>query len=163
MKQGLGEIFTVLILGTAALPITEFEDSHAPAHPAPRHLEEVAYDSKTNRFFVFGGVELQETAWIEPPDLYERNSARWRKTTAEGPCGRRGHALIFDQYKEQLLVVGGITKGQSSDSVLFDTWAWNGEMWKMIDSNCPVKEPRGVYDFVQDRLLVYGDRNNLHR
>jgi tetratricopeptide (TPR) repeat protein len=28
MKQGLGEIFTVLVLGTAALPIAEFRDGH---------------------------------------------------------------------------------------------------------------------------------------
>ena len=129
--------------------------------PRPRHLEEVTYDKKSDRLLLFGGAEVNDGVWQEPTMLYEWNGGKWNMITAQGPAGRRGHGWIYDENRNETILMGGVTTGQiAKDSILFDVWHWNGKSWKLMNTICPVKEPEVVYDPISKRILVYGDANN---
>ena len=129
--------------------------------PAPRHLEEVTYDKKRNKLLLFGGAEVNGDVWKEPAMVYEWDGKNWMRKEAPGPAGRRGHGWLYDEDREETLLIGGVSEGRiSKDSVLFDVWRWNGSNWKLMNTVCPVKEPEAVFDPVNKRILVYGDANN---
>jgi hypothetical protein len=75
-----------------------------------------------------------------------------------GPTGRRGHGWVYDESRREALLIGGVTKGKTTeDSLVFDIWSWNGAKWKLLDTSCPVKEPETAYDRINKRVFVYGE------
>lgn len=157
-------IFSALFITGALFPLPEFSiDVQTISSPKPRHLEEIAYDRKNNVLHMFGGAELHAQTWSEPSDLFQYSNA-WKQYTTDGPLGRRGHALVYDEASRNLLMFGGVAQMKSgSDTVLFDMWRWANGKWSTINSKCPVKEPRAVYDPNAKRVLVYGDASDpLH-
>ena len=135
--------------------------SSVQSQPGPRHLEDVAYDTKRQRLILFGGIELQKEHWIEPSSVHEWDGLKWTVSQAAGPTGRRACALVYNESTQETFLFGGVSTGKiQPDSVLLDAWKWNGKSWKIIKTTCPVKEPAAIYDPVNKRILVYGDANN---
>jgi hypothetical protein len=148
-------------MGSFCLLLFMLIATFAADEPRPRHLEEVTYDKERDRLLLFGGAEVNDGVWQEPAMLYEWDGKKWDKITAQGPTGRRGHGWVYDENRNETVLIGGVTEGKVvKDSVLFDVWHWNGKSWKLMNSICPVKEPEVVYDPVNKRILVYGDSNN---
>jgi hypothetical protein len=136
---------------------------HAIAQPNARHLEKIVWDPFRKTLIVYGGSEQIPGGWVEAKDMYEWKDSSWKKISANVPGGRRGHSLVYDRDRKMTLVMGGVTEVKAGDSVLFDTWGWNGKTWELVNSNCPVKDPHAVYDPAAKRMLIYGDANNLSR
>jgi hypothetical protein len=129
--------------------------------PVPRHLEEITYDKSGNKLLLFGGIQMAKGGWTEPDMVYEWDGNNWHSKEVKGPVGRRGHVWVHDDDNSETYLMGGVTTGHIiKDSILFDVWAWDGDKWRQMNSTCPVKEPEGVYDQVNKRILVYGDANN---
>ncbi len=129
--------------------------------PNPRHLEEITYDKERDRLILFGGAEIMKEPWKEPGGLFEWEGKNWKKIEIQGPVGRRRHDWVYDENERETFLIGGVTTGKIVvDSVLFDVWSWNGVEWKLLNSECPVKEPEAVYDGIQKRVLVYGEATN---
>lgn len=134
------------------------------SQPNPRHLEEITYDKAGNKLLLFGGVEMTKGGWTEPAMVYEWNGTNWYSKEVKGPLGRRAHVWVYDESRRETVLMGGVTTGHIvKDSLLFDVWAWDGIKWKSMNSTCPVKEPEGIFDPVNNRLLVYGDANNKNQ
>ncbi|HEY0769430.1 MAG TPA: hypothetical protein VGD31_03790, partial [Sphingobacteriaceae bacterium] len=158
-------IFSAFFILSAFLPLPEFVNhpGRQSAAPAPRHLEEIAYDNRRNVLYLFGGAELRDKSWKEPDDFFEFAGA-WKNRTENGPCGRRGHAMVYDLASDELVVIGGVTTTASgSDSLLFDTWIWSEKRWMLVDTKCPVKEGRAVYNTETKSILLYGDSHDLSK
>ncbi len=154
-------IFSAFFIGVALFPPPDLSQQSArPEEPNPRHLEEVVLDPKTGSLYLFGGVELQNQKWIEPDNLYEFKSG-WTERREKGPCGRRGHAMVYNPRAAAIFIIGGVTQVGSQDSVLLDVWQLTGKKWTRLETLCPVKEARAVYDEASKSILVYGDAYNL--
>jgi hypothetical protein len=132
------------------------------AQANPRHLEEISYDFQREKLVVFGGAEMLSKEFINPSGLFEQGSAGWRQVNGYGPVGRRGHALIYHHGDKLTYLFAGVT-GTQKDSMLFDTWSWNGVAWKQLETLSPVKNPEGAYDSRNNSILIYGDASNRER
>jgi hypothetical protein len=158
-------IFSAIFITGALFPLPEFLDRTPAIQSAPnaRHLEEIAYDSHAKKLFMFGGSELRDKKWTEPDTFFEFTK-EWKQRSEEGPIGRRGHAMVYDAASKRILVIGGVTTTTSgADSVLFDTWAWSDQKWNLLDTKCPLKESRAVYNPETKSVLVYGDAHDLSK
>ena len=54
-----------------------------------------------------------------------------------GPAARQDHALCFDSVRQTVLLFGGLS-GQNT--LLGDTWSWNGEDWTQLESDWHARE-----------------------
>jgi hypothetical protein len=130
------------------------------AQANPRHLEEIAYDFERNRLLVFGGSEIMPHGFTDPSGLFELGESGWQQFNGYGPVGRRGHAMIYHHGDKLTYLFGGVT---GKDSLLFDTWSWNGMKWKHLEIQSPVKNPEGAYDSKNNSILIYGDASDKTR
>ena len=96
-----------------------------PAPPA-RAAHGMRYDRGRARVVVFGGEHPDGGDLDYLVDTWEWDGETWREATAydEVTPSRTGHALAYDERREELLVFGGFTK--SADDVtrviMRDTW-----------------------------------------
>lgn len=132
------------------------------AQAKPRHLEEISYDFHRHKLVVFGGAEMQSKEFTNPSGVFEQGSSGWQQVNGDGPVGRRGHALIYHHRDKLTYLFAGVT-GIEKDSMLFDTWSWNGVAWKELETLSPVKNPEGAYDSRNNSILIYGDASNRER
>ncbi len=140
------------------LLLTTIQTSQNP--PGPRHLEEIAFDSERNILLVSGGGEIKiGSGTIFPDQMSEWNGKTWTNAEVPGPKNRYGHALVYDPNERATFLISGVN--QSDRKVASDVWKWNGELWKQINTNCPVKTAEAVYDPNNKRVLAYGDTYNI--
>jgi hypothetical protein len=106
--------------------------SAVQSQPGPRHLEDVAYDTKRQRLILFGGIELQKEHWIEPSSVHEWDGRKWTVSQAAGPTGRRACALVYNESTQETFLFGGVSTGKiQPDSVLLDAWKWTEKAGKL--------------------------------
>lgn len=88
--------------------------------PPPRCCAQLAYDQARGRTVLFGGAI--GTINGEYNDTWEWDGTDWRqRSTATTPSVRRGLALTYDVFREQIVLFGGGQDG--SGNLLFgDTW-----------------------------------------
>lgn len=72
----------------------------------------------------------------------------------DGPPARHRHAMAFDPFRGEVIVVGGRGVG----GLLDDTWAWNGESWRQgAAGDLTPREFHAVtYDAALGRVVLYG-------
>lgn len=134
-----------------------------------RELHAVAFDPKSNRFVVTGGVsaktqEVYEDTWSIAID---GDTATWTAVPGKGPTGRYGSFTAFDAESQRLVVWSGAQQYETTlDPVnpAQDAWAldlavdppvWSklapkGEAPKGRRNGCGMPDPSGR------RLFVYG-------
>jgi hypothetical protein len=81
--------------------------------PEPESFNQLAYNRRLHRLILYNGEEL----WTLNPDSWE-----WRQieTAGDGPIGRRGHSLFYDDSQGRVMVFGGL--GHNSGH-LSDLWS----------------------------------------
>jgi hypothetical protein len=103
--------------------------------------------------YVFGGFEREV---LSPPILHKLTSTfftqAWTTITAPGPSSRFAHVMAFDESRRGLVVFGG--RG-ADNSLLGDTWFFNGAAWTPIAG--PGPSPRDYATLHWDEDL-YGLR-----
>lgn len=134
-----------------------------------RELHSVAFDPKSRRFVVAGGVsaktqEVYEDTWSVTID---GDTATWTAVTGKGPTGRYGSFSAFDAESQRLVVWSGAQQYETTlDPVnpAQDAWAldlavdppvWSklapaGDAPKGRRNGCAMPDPLGR------RLFVYG-------
>lgn len=128
--------------------------------PTPRHLESVAFDQRRQQLVVYGGAAAVNGALTEFTQVHEWAPSGWRHLDAPGPGGRSGHAMVYDETRQTVLLLGGATEAVNPYVIYFDVWRWNGRDWQKLNATCPVKEPHAAYDPDRRRVLVYGDASD---
>jgi len=119
-----------------------------------RHV--AAYDTHRDRLFIYGAnVETWE---------YVPTTSKWEWFYTVGPGGRVGAAVVYDQARRKMLLVGGreSTLGVLGQT-LADTWEQDTttKLWTAIPSAVtPAREDHAmVYDAAHNRTILFGGRN----
>lgn len=74
------------------------------------------------------------------------------------PSPRKGHAMVYDNARERVLLFGGNMKDRNPSG---ETWEWNGGDWNLLTESGPA--PRSshamAYDSARDRVVLFGGWN----
>jgi hypothetical protein len=86
--------------------------------------------------------------------------------TGEPPPARQGHAAVYDELRDRLIVYGGIGAG----GVLDDVWTFGlqgGSAWtRLVPEGTPpppIIAPAAIYDPVRDRVVISGNPHDEGR
>jgi hypothetical protein len=129
--------------------------------PKPRHLEKIVFDSSRRKLILFGGVEFNDGKIATPENLFVWNGSSWNEQIATGPGHRLSPGMAFDEKEKIIFLVGGVQLKDGKEIVKPDVWTWDDAKWKFINSDCPIKSCKLVYDNVKQRMLVHGDAHNI--
>ena len=122
--------------------------------PCPRNQPVTAYHIKENNIFLFGGFCSTENKRFN--DLWKFDGMRWEHIKAESaPEPRSGHSMIYDSYREQLVVFGG--KNEEGE-LLNDLWSWNGANWELLsnDGPAPRQSHRMIFNNGNGDIFLFG-------
>ncbi len=120
--------------------------------PTPRFAQAMAYDTSRQRSIMFGGSNFGYTnneTWY-----YWASNDTWRRVNCpdKRPSARFGHAMVYDQKNDSVLLFGGYdAQGRRND-----TWAFNctSENWEEITPKDGVKPAARVY-----HAMIYNTLN----
>lgn len=127
--------------------------------PLERCLVRGVWDSKAERFLMFGG---QATGTPFLGDLWELREGMWRGLSAElKPSPRNFYAMVFDDDAGQAVLFGGNTQdGPANDLWLFDSAS---DIWSQQSPAGEGPSPRFGHDAVwlaaSRSLFVFGGRD----
>lgn len=87
----------------------------------------VVDDPAMHRVVLFGGVDGSDKTWLW-------DGERWTsRAPASSPPSRSAAAAAYDPASHEVMLYGG--EGPLPTAQMFnDTWAWNGAMWRRLDS-----------------------------
>jgi hypothetical protein len=136
--------------------------------PSNRLTAEGVYDSKGDRFFLFGTDAYRAPA---PHELWVLAlgdlSATWQRVTTAGdpPPSRRGSSLVYDPVRDRLLLFGGFDFTSGIDIAAYnDVWSLSLDesppRWSQLHTLGQTPVPRAfhsaAYDPIDDRMIVFG-------
>ncbi len=100
---------------------TQIESKGKP--PCARAYASCAFDAKSRRLWIFGGFSPKFLDDLWSFDLEKRT---WNSHSPKGPApeARDGAVLLFDEKKEQLVLVGGL-KSLGAGGELKDVWTYS--------------------------------------
>ena len=81
----------------------------------------IAFHATESQMIAFGSTHLWAgSSWGElDPDVE--------------PSNRFGHAMVYDDAREEILLFGGAFEDIDGGGILDDTWTWDGETWTEVD------------------------------
>jgi len=137
-------ITALLALGLSLVP----EES---APPARGHFG-IAYDAKTGKTVISGGVEIQNGSLVFCEDYWSWDGQRWEKVASTG-LSIMGHRMTFDSKRGRVLLLGGSVNNTPACGELRE---WSANRWTTLGSSDALKalDPGFCYDSARDRLVV---------
>jgi Kelch motif/Galactose oxidase, central domain len=113
---------TLLLLALLAVPHRSLAQSVPDGawralEPSPRYLSTIVFDSKRDRFVMFGGTFGSTT--VDEVKTMPAGGGPWASlaTVGASPGPRREHCAIYDPIGDRMIVFGGSSDGSPS------TWA----------------------------------------
>jgi len=98
--------------------------------PAPLSDPAMAYDSNRSVAVLFAG----QPGAAGPGETWEYDGSFWNLVTMTGPSNRNGHAMVFDSFRNVVVLMGGT---DSTGIQLADTWEWDGKTWTQRSTGLP--------------------------
>ena len=136
--------------------------------PAARRGAVAAFDPGTRRLIVHGGCEGDCTAALGDTwalDGSDTDNAAWT-ALPDSPAGRVGHAAAYDSASGRLIVFGGATGEQGTETaevlILSGADGQGSPAWQVLGTGggpVPRRDATAVYDPAANRLLVFGGRD----
>ena len=141
----------------------------------------MAYDSARGRVILFGGDDGQSFFG----DTWAWDGADWIQEADTGPPARSGHGMDYDNLRDRVVLVDGMSKStvqvqvsvwvsgwfgsghyetqtQQQVKVQFfnDTWEYDGSVWTRVADTGP--EPRMGCGLVYNgkTMLLFGGKND---
>src|SRR3989441_11584028 len=118
------------------------------SQPPGRDGHGFVYDSKADRFIVFGGA-ITATGFTNSTWTYDYANNSWANITPRvGPSPRSGAGMTYDSAADRVILFGGVV---SSSSAVGDTWVfdYSNDTWT---NRAPGTAPaaRGLPNMVYD-------------
>jgi hypothetical protein len=110
---------------------TQIPTPGPPLGPPIRAYFSMAYDANRQVIVAFGG-ETVGGFFTALGDTWELDGNTWiRRTPMRSPSGRKGHSMIYDPGRKQVLMFGG----QANDAMdaVSELWAWDGNTWMRLN------------------------------
>lgn len=125
------------------------------APPCTRHTPSIAYDAVGGRTWLFGGSSADGPRG----DLWSYDSAGWLLRGPENPQVfapgvTAGRSLVYDEARQQLLLMAGDPSG-------FSMFRWTGSVWQSIAGSMPSQRSYAgvVYDRKRARVVLFGGQS----
>lgn len=96
--------------------------------------------------FVFGGLGAAAMA-----------QTSWALVTRTGPSARYEHAMAYESQHARVVLFGGRETGPNN-TILRDTWTWNGTTWMQVATTGPRARTSHAmaYDSQRGRIVLFG-------
>jgi hypothetical protein len=103
--------------------------------PGKRSMSNGAYDSQREVFVMFGGIaDWLGGSYQFTNDTWEWDGNDWKEIkTLTIPSQRAGQAMVYDEKREVVVMFGG--QGADDITTLNDTWIYDGQDWKLMQSD----------------------------
>lgn len=126
--------------------------------PTARVDADAAFDTVRQRIVLFGGIDGSSYR----ADTWESDGIGWRLAATTGPSARRGHKLVYDSVNRRTLMMGGYLQSGGGAGP-FQTWAWDGATWRLVDSAGPAYaftssaqlESAAAFDSARGRVVLF--------
>lgn len=140
--------------------------------PGIRSGARLVYDNSRDRVLLWGGYKGNGD-W--PSDLWAWTGAEWVMIddgqALNTPEGRLGHCMVFDSWRNELVLFGG-GRGGPPDIFYDETWVWrplpDGGEWILLDDGTNGPTPRWsgamAFDSARGESVLFGgtpDANSL--
>lgn len=119
--------------------------------PQGLNLPRMAYDKARGQMVLFGVPPTGATG-----QTWAYDGVDWQQLSpANSPPGRWFHAMAYDEQRGRVVVLGGINA--DSNSLLPDTWEWNGMDWAMLSyPDGPDAEAASMaYDATRGHMVLF--------
>lgn len=135
--------------------------STAVTQPSPRAYMNMAYDSESDLFVLFGGqnttpADVSAETWV-----FEPTTATWEQRFPDpSPPARAAYAIAYDAGSDRI----ALFSGAGADGEQFtDLWSYdaNGDAWTRHEPAADAVPPgrvggRMAYDAESDRIVLFG-------
>ena len=135
---------------------------YSPTLQPLRDHHRLAYDPARARSVMFGGAgrALGTSGWIWSRETWEWNGVQWSQLDLPGPPPRAWGAMIYDAWRNEVILFGGVSGPDSmgAQHYLGDTWRWNGTSWQRAAGDGPTPRTAHAMAFDDRRgvALMYG-------
>lgn len=119
----------------------------------------MVYDEARHQLLLFGGVGTEGSASSgDRGSLWTWDGHVWTKLSATGPSARHETSLTYDASRQRVVLHGGRSGLFPNETLLTDTWEWNGTAWSRIVDTGPSTRvhQRMSYDRARSRTVLYG-------
>ena len=122
--------------------------------PSARVSHAMAFDATRNQTVLFGGADA--TGPLQ--DTWQFDGQDWTRLENSGPSPRSYHAMAYDAVNARVTLFGGgvPANGAAGNSVLGDTWAWDGNTWVQIATFGPSARQAAAMVWMGDTTLLFG-------
>jgi hypothetical protein len=123
-----------------------------------RNGHRLVYDSKRKKTILFGGADASRVLG----DLWEWRGKKWRCVSSGGSIARTFPAMAYDIERRKIVMFGGnrvlFGKDGETNTILDDTWEWDGRKWLKIEAKGPPARSEAVmvYDPKRKRTVLFG-------
>ena len=135
--------------------------------PSPRVGADYAYDSSTNKQYLFGGTALQN-GWFNDVWCLDLATGTWQQLSPNGtpPIASQGGVGIVDRANNRFIFFAGQTSNLNFTN---ETWAIGPlgstqiRFTQLSPSGTPpppMRHPVAVYDSSGQRMIVFGGEDN---
>lgn len=105
-----------------------------------------------NKVLLFGGEDDVNT---ELNDLWEWDGTTWtQRVTTNAPPTRQQHGAAA--LGSSLLIFGGLRNAFGRDTLLGDTWLWNGQTWTEVQGPAPSARAGATLAALGNRIILSG-------
>ena len=129
--------------------------------PPERTLHTAIYDPIRDRMIVFGGSANGGAYLNDVWELTLSGTPTWTQLApVSGPPRARGiHSAVYDPVRDQMIVFGGVGRGQSTVQ-LGDAWSLtlsSAPTWTLLSDAGPLRYAHAaIFDPVFDRMVMFG-------
>lgn len=126
-----------------------------PTSVPARYSHSIAYDQARQRVVLFGGHGTNNRSL---DDTWEWDGRTWTQLLpANSPEGRELAGMVYDPRRQRIVLFGGWSV--QTQSVLGDTWEWDGRNWTRAPTQDAPTARAGVlmaWDSARQRVLLFG-------
>lgn len=115
-----------------------------------------AHDTHRSRLVFWPGTAVHSQTICE---VFEWDGTSWTSSTPSGPSARGGHAMVYDQLRQRVVLFGGYDSSTNPSTFLNDAWAWGGTSWTTISASTrPAARAHHAmaYDSTRGVVLLHG-------
>jgi hypothetical protein len=122
----------------------------------------LAYDSKSDRMILFGGIDVRDWFLQDDTWAYDYNSDTWTEMKAAvSPPGRNYQAMTYDSKADRVLTWGGMYIDESPLPESMWAYDYNSNTWEeLLTGKKPYPKSRDyaamAYDVGSDRTILFG-------
>ena len=119
----------------------------------------MAYDEARHTTILFGGYgTVNGNAFVDQGSTWSWNGSLWTQVATTGPSPRHDASFVYDAARQRVVLYGGRSGVFPNETILTDTWEWNGTAWsKLADGGPPARVHQHMaYDRTRARTVLYG-------